>query len=105
MLRLIQLRFAVVALFAAAVVSLTAASAWAFTQDTIRPGGNGNSTFADPDNQVTNPGQGAQPFGQNGPTVQFGIQQAPTTPFGFFQGNGANPSPPDYYSRPLGNGN
>ena len=35
----------------------------------------GNSRFADPDDQVKNFGQSAQPFGGNGPTVQFGAGQ------------------------------
>jgi len=50
-------------------------------------------------------GRGAQPFGTNGPVVQFGAQQGPLTPFGRFQGNGYNAPPPDPYSRPPGNGN
>jgi hypothetical protein len=104
MLRLMQLRFVAVALLAAAVVSLTAASAWAFTQETVQPGGDGHSTFTDPDSQFTNSGQGAQPFGPNGPVVQFGVHQGPLTPFTGFQGNDNNASPPDPYFRPL-NGN
>ena len=103
MLRLMQI--AAIALFAVAVVSSTAASAWAFSQETLRPGGDGSSTFTDPDNQVTNSRQGAQPFGPNGPVVQFGVQQGPLTSFGRFQGNGDNAPPPDPYSHPLGNGN
>ena len=106
MLRLMQLRFAAVALFAAAAVLLTAVSAWAFTKESLQPGGNGNSTFTDPDNRVPNPGQGAQPLGPNGPVVQFGVQQGPaTTTFGRFQGDGYNAPPPDPYFRSLGNGN
>ena len=109
MLRLMQLRFAVVALIAATVVSLTAASAWAFSQENFQPSGAGNSTFADPDDQFTNSGQGAHPFGPNGPVVQFGVQQGPLTSFGHFPGNGFSAPPadplPDPYSRPLGNGN
>ncbi len=109
MLRLTQLRFAAVALIAATAVSLTAASAWAFSQENLGAGGAGNSTFADPDDQFTNSAQGAHPFGPSGPVVQFGVQQGPLTPFGRFQGDGYNASPqdslPDRYSRPLGNGN
>lgn len=106
MLRLTQ--FAAVALFATALLSLTAPSARAFTQENLRAGGDGNSTFADPDDQVSNFGGGVQPLGPNGPVVQFGAQQGPLTqgpfnPFGFFQGSG--PQPPDPYARPLGNGN
>jgi hypothetical protein len=100
----LQLRFAAVALFAAAVVASTAHSAWAFSQETLRPSAGSSSTFADPDDQVTNSRQGAQPFGPSGPVVQFGVQQGPLTPFGRFQGND-NASPPDPYYRPLGNGN
>ena len=50
MLRLMQVRFATLALFAVAAVSLTAASAWAFTQENLSTTGVGSSTFADPDN-------------------------------------------------------
>jgi hypothetical protein len=105
-LRLIRLRFAAVVLLAAGAVSLTAVSAWAFSTQTVSPGGGGNSTFADPDNQTTNSTQGAHPFGLNGPTVQFGAQQgSSTTTFGHFQGDGYNNrSSPDPYFRPL-NGN
>jgi len=102
MLRLMRLRFVAVALLAAGAVSLTAASAWAFSKETVSPGGNGNSTFADPDDQTTNSSQGAHPFGLNGPSVQFGAQQGPsTTTSGHFQGDGYNMSPPDPYFRPL----
>jgi hypothetical protein len=105
MFRSTQIRFAVIALFAVAVVSLTTASARAFSQENLSTGGNA-TRFADPDERVKNFGQGSQPFGPNGPMVQFGAQQGQLTPFGRFQGNGFNsPPPPDPYSRPLGNGN
>jgi hypothetical protein len=109
MLRLMQLRFAAVVLFAATLVSLSAASAWAFTQEYVLPGWDGKSMLVAPDKQGTDSSQGARPFGLSGPVVQFGVQQGPLTPFGRFQGSGFNASPsnsaPDYYSRPLGNGN
>jgi hypothetical protein len=106
MLQPVQLRFAAAVLFAAAGICLTAASAFAFTQQFLQPGGDGKSTFADPDNNVTNSGQGAHPLGPNGPVVQFGVQQGPgTTTFGRFQGDGSNAPPPDPYYRLLGNGN
>jgi hypothetical protein len=106
MLRLTRLQFAAVALLIAGAVSLTAASAWAFSTETVSPSGSGNATFADPDDQTTNSRQGAHPFGLNGPTVQFGAQQGPSaTTFGHFQGDGYNNGPPpDPYFRPL-NGN
>ena len=105
MLRLMQLRFAAAALFAAAAVSLSAPYALAFTQETVRPDANGNYTFTEPNNQTTNSNQGARPFGSNGPTVQFGIQQGPVTPFGRSQGDGYNGPPPDPYYRPFGTRN
>ena len=44
----------------------------------------GNTTrFADPSDRNRNPNPGMQPFGADGPTVQFnGGGQAPTRPFG-----------------------
>jgi hypothetical protein len=107
MLRLIQLRLAV-GLAAAGILSLTAASAWAFSQEVVGAGGAGNYTFTDPDNHLTDPdshnsGQSTQPFGSNGPVVQFGVQQGPVTTFG--RSNGYNTSTPDPYYRPLVNGN
>ena len=100
-----MLRFTTLALFAVIAVSLTAVSARAFTQENLSVGGS-NSAFADPDDQVKNFGHGAQPFGPNGPVVQFGAHQGTLTPFGRFQGSGFNNAPaPDPYSRPPGNGN
>jgi hypothetical protein len=102
MLRLMQLHLAAVALAIAAVAA--AAPARAFTQENLSAG-QGGQNFADPDDQVKNFGQGAMPFGNHGPVVQFGVQQGPGvyTPFNHFQGNSEAP-PPLPYSRPLGNG-
>jgi len=100
-----QLRLAAAALFTAAAVSLTAPSASALTQENVRPDANGNYTFTEPNNQITNSSQGVRPFGSNGPTVQFGIQQGPVSPFGRSQGNDYNGSPPDPYYRPFGTRN
>jgi hypothetical protein len=103
-----QLCFA--ATLAIAVVASTSPSARAFTMETLSANPGDNSRFADPDDQVKNFGQGAQPFGENGPSVQFGVQQGPIggfrgAPFGAFQG-GANAIPPDPYGpRSLGNNN
>jgi len=95
-------RFATFALFAWAAVSLTTAAARAFSQENLNINGVGNSRFADPDSQGSNLGRGAQPFGPNGPSVQFGAHQGGLTPFGRSQGSGSNAPPPDY-SKPLGN--
>src|ERR1700736_5330535 len=85
---------------AMAAVSLTAASARAFSQENGGAGGGSNSTFADPDEQVNifGFGQGPQPSGLNGP-VQFGARQGQLPPFRHFQSNGLS-SPPDPLSRP-----
>jgi hypothetical protein len=106
MLGLTRLQFAAAALLIAGAVSLTVGSAWAFSSSSASSGGSGNATFTDPDDQTTNSTQGAHPFGLNGPTVQFGAQQGPsTTTFGHFQGDGYdNGRAPDPYFRPL-NGN
>jgi hypothetical protein len=105
MIRFMRFRFAAVVFFAAAVVSFTAASASAFTLETVRPAGDGNSTFADPDNHVTNSGQGVQ-LGPNGPVLQFGVQQGPVSSFGRFQSNDYNTSStPDPYYGSLSNHN
>jgi hypothetical protein len=97
-------------LFAAAVLLFTTASAWAFSQQSVGPGGDGNSTFTDPDEQLTGPEQltdslkSVRPFDSNGPAMQFGVQQQGTLiPFG--GGNGYTTSAPDAYYRPLRNGN
>ena len=100
MSRLTKVRFAATALFATAAVSLAAASAGAFSQGNSGAGEGGNSTFADPDEQVNifGFGQGAQSFGSNG-SVQFDAQQGRLNAFKHFQSNGLT-SPPDPLTRP-----
>ena len=100
MFRSAQFRFAVIALFAVAAVSLATTSARAFSQENSGAGGDGNSRFADPDEQINifGYGAGAQPFGSNGP-VQFDAQQGRLNAFKHFQSNGLN-SPPAPLSRP-----
>ena len=95
------------ALVAAGVLLLTAPSAWAFSQQIMSPDG-GNYSFSDQDKQPTTSNNnssslGARPFGSNGPTVQFGVQQGPLTTFG--RGNGYNNSTPDPYYQTLRPGN
>jgi hypothetical protein len=100
MLRSMQFRFAVMALFAVAAVSLTTASAHAFSQESGGAGGEGNSSFADPDEQVNifGYGAGAQPYGSSG-SAQVGTQQDRLNALKHFQSNGLT-SPPDPLSRP-----
>jgi hypothetical protein len=85
-LRLMQLRFAAVALIAAAVgfaaSSVAVSPARAFTMESLSPNGGNTTRFADPDERVKNfESQGSRPFGQNGPIVQFGAGQTTTRPF------------------------
>jgi hypothetical protein len=94
-------------LFAAGILLSTVASAWAFSQQIVSPDG-GNYSFGDPDKQSTtsnnnSSNQGARPFGSNGLSVQFGVQQGPLTTFG--RGNGYNNSAPDPYYQTLRPGN
>jgi len=49
--------------FAAAIVLLPLTSAWAFSQQSAG-GGDGNSSFADPDDQITN-SFGVRPLDSN----------------------------------------
>ncbi len=97
--------------FAAAVaivaVGWTSPPARAFTIENLSANPDGNSRFADPDDQVKNFGQSAQPLGENGPSVQFGAGQGPVggflgVPFGLQGGAGATPPDP-YGPRSLGN--
>jgi hypothetical protein len=95
-----QLRLAVIALFALAGVSLIAGPAGAFNQESGGAGGDGNSTFADPDEQVNIFGNGAEAehYGSNG-SVQFGAEPDQRHAFKHFQSDSLT-SPPDPLSRP-----
>jgi hypothetical protein len=80
-LRLTQLRFAAVALFAAALVlaaaSVAVSPARAFTMENLSTNGGNTTRFADPNDRVKNfESQGSRPFGQNGPIVNFGAGQS-----------------------------
>jgi hypothetical protein len=77
-LRLTPLRLAAGAV-AAAIVSLMASSAGAFSLETIGGDGSGGSRFSGPDT-LTN-SQGVRPFGSGGPTMQFGVQPGVQSPF------------------------
>jgi len=76
-LRLTQLRFAAVALIAAALglaaSSVAVCPARAFTMENLSVNGGNTTRFADPNDRVKNfESQGSRPFGQNGPIVTFG---------------------------------
>ena len=89
------------AVFAAAALSLTIASAQAFSQANTGAGGDGNAGFADPDEQVNIFGvnQGPQPTGMNSP-VQSGTQSGQVNPLSHFQSNGLALPPPNPLTRP-----
>ncbi|MGA7231191.1 MAG: hypothetical protein WBG18_14285 [Xanthobacteraceae bacterium] len=62
--------------FAAAIVLLPLTSAWAFSQQSAG-GGDGNSSFADPDDQITN-SFGVRPLDSNEQPMQLGVRQQGT---------------------------
>ena len=62
--------------FAAAIVLLPLTSAWAFSQQSAG-GGDGNSSFADPDDQITN-SFGVRPLNSNEQSMQLGVRQQGT---------------------------
>jgi hypothetical protein len=98
-----KLRVTALALAIVAIVP-AAPSAWAFSTENINANQNGNSRFADPDDQVKN---GQTPFGPNGPTVHFGTSSnnSGASPFSSRFGGNANSPPPNPYAMPPGQGN
>ncbi len=65
------------ALLAVGIVLLAAPSAWAFSLQNAGAGGDGNTSFIDPDDQITN-SFGARPLGSNEQSMQLGVQQQGT---------------------------
>jgi hypothetical protein len=110
MVRSVRLRFAAIAIIAAATIASTTASGWAFSQQTLTPPANGNYNFnySDPDHPASS-GQSTLPSDSNGSGFHFSIEQGQAAPFsGFQSGNhsfGNNPSPtsPEYYLQQRGN--
>jgi hypothetical protein len=96
MLRSIQFRLAAAAL-ALGAMALAGTSAQAFTMENLSGNPDGSSRYVDPDGQVKN---GVMPFGQNGPSVQFGSQTGPYSTFGRVPaaGFGSSQVPPDPYN-------
>ena len=101
----VGLRFAAVAMIAAAIIASTTASGWAFSQQTLSlgPEGNGNYNFnySDPNHPATN-SQSTPQFDSNSPTFHFSIERGDTAPFsGFQSGNrslgNSDPTSPQYY--------
>jgi hypothetical protein len=112
MVRFVRLQFAAVPMIAAGIIASTTSSGWAFTQQMLGSGENGNYNFnySDPDHQGTT-SQSTSPFDSNGPGFHFHIEQGQTGPFSGFQsgnhfdGHSGNPTDPEYYIQPRGNGN
>src|SRR6202050_4419611 len=77
MARSVPVRFAAVAMIAAAIIASTTASGWAFTQQMLSTGENGNYNFnySDPDHQATT-SQSTSPFNSNSPGLQLKIGRA-----------------------------
>lgn len=100
-----QLRFAAVAVMAGAIIALTTASGWAFTKEVLTPN-NGNYDFNYGPLDDKKLGDSTNKSDPNSPGFHFSIDHGQTGPFGFRSfGDGNNATPPDYYARPLGNGN
>jgi hypothetical protein len=103
-----QLRFAAVPLIAGAIIVLTTASVWAFTQQILGPNGNYNFNYGDPDDKAKLD-DSTKKFDStnstNSPSFHFSIEHDQTAPFGFHSfGGSSNATPPDFY-QPHGNGN
>jgi len=98
-----RFRFAAVALIAGAIIAITTASVWAFSQQTVQPNGNYNFNYGDPGDK-TKLDESTSKSDPNSPGFHFGIERGQTGPFGFHSFGDSNETPPDYYSRPLGNG-
>jgi hypothetical protein len=111
MARFIPLHWSAAPLIAAAAIASTTGPGWAFSQQVLGPGDNGNYNFnySDPDHQA-GASQSTRPD-SNGPGFHFSIEQGQAGPFSGFQsgnrsvGNGGDPTDPGYYIQRPGNGN
>jgi hypothetical protein len=109
MIRFTSLQWSVTPMVAAAIIASTTAPGWAFSQQMLGPGENGNYNFnySDPDHQAAT-SQSTRPD-PNSPGFHFSIEQG-QGPFSGFQngnrsfGNGGDPTDPRYYIQPPGNG-
>jgi hypothetical protein len=99
-----RMRFAVVPFIAGAMVALTTAPVWAFTQQTLNPNGNYNFDYGPLDGKAKS-GESTDKSDPNSPGFHFNVQGGTqTSPYGFRSfGGDSVPEPPGY--RPLGNGN
>jgi hypothetical protein len=97
-----QLRFAAVPLIAGAIITLTTASVWAFSQQTLAPNGNYNFNYGDPDDKAKL-GESTNKSDPNSSGFHFYIERSQPGQFGFHGlGDSSNTAPPDYFSQPPG---
>ena len=104
MAQFVQLRFAAVAIIAVAIIASMATSGWAFSQQTLGTGDNGNYNFnySDPSHPGTT-SPSTLPSDSNSPGFHFSIDHGQTAPFSGFQsgnhsfGNSSDPTSPGYY--------
>jgi hypothetical protein len=99
-----QFRFAAAPLIAGAIIALTSASAWAFSQQTIAPNGNYDFSYGPLDGK-TKSDDNTNKSDPSSPGFHFSVQGGQTDQFGFHSFGGSNDPPPVPYARPLGNGN
>jgi hypothetical protein len=100
-----QFRFATASLIAGGIIALTIPYALAFSQQTVAPNGNYNFNYGPLDGK-TKLDESTDKSDPNSPGFHFSIENGQTRQFGFHSfGGSSNATPPDYYARPLGNGN
>jgi hypothetical protein len=87
------------ALVAAGILLLTAPTAWAFSQQNPGAGGDGNSSFTDPDDQIAN-SFGGRPLDSNEQSKLGGQKQGVFDPIWWEQS--LHGSGPYYQMRPPG---
>jgi hypothetical protein len=97
-----QLRFAAVSLITGAIIALTTAPVWAFSQQTLGPNGNYNFNYSDPDDKAKL-GESTNKSDPNSPGFHFYIERSQPGQFGSHGfGDSNNSTPPDYFSQPPG---
>jgi len=100
------LRLAAVPVVAGAVIALTTASVWAFTQETLNPNGNYSFNYGPLDGK-TKSDDSTNKFDPNSPGFHFNVDHGQqTSPFSFHSfGNDNSSNTGNYFHEPLGNGN
>ena len=100
-----QLRFAAVPLIAGAIIALTTASVWAFSQQTLSPNGNYNFNYGPQDDKYKS-GDSTTKSDSNSPGFHFSVEGSQTGSSGFHSfGDDSSEKSWDRFSRPIGNGN